>query len=806
MTDTGSAVRWLAGLDEAGLAELFERRPDVIAGVAPRDLDELAQRLRHPMSVARALRALPLAHVQLAEAVQAIGAGTTSRGKLAQLLSGTGPQHRAEVDWVVDDLVAWGVLAADGERLDVPRALAEVFPSPLGLGPPVRDLLRDRAVEAMRRVQIRLGVACQKSRDDTVDALVTHFSHAGNVRAILIRAPGEVQDYLLSMARGSRRPAAAPVDYDGDYPDEDDGYDDVLEVVTSYDPQSYHRRNTAMQWASEHGLVFAGPYSLGWQMPAEIALALRGPHYRAPFTPERPLVLIRPVDHARVEVDSAAAATQFADRALALLDHMVRAPVTSLKTGGIGTRELMKLAKVTAAGEVATRLVLELADAAGLLEHTEKTVTVSADFARWRADDPGDRFAELLAAWWAFGGTPTQTRDADGKPWRAVGRPGNCAGCREGRVVAIETLAGVDGAAEPASLAAAAFWLRPLAHVFEEEIPFATVLGEAELLGVVAHGALTVLGRVLCDGDAKTLRAHASGLLPQSADRATFGADLTVYVAGAPSAGVSALLDSAADREGHGGAVTWRFSPASVRRALDDGTTGTELGQRLAEIATGDLPQPLRYLLSDVARRHGNLRLSTAVSCVRSDDVALLAEVAADRKLVKLGLRLLAPTVLASERELGEVLTTLRKAGYFPMPEDTHGQDVGRAGTDHAPVALRLVRAGVVRAQPAPADPRAVAALLRRPASAQPESSTEQQLAELAVALTVSEIRQLAHAIDTQTRVAIEYRSAAGSITARVVDNAQLADGTLYAWCELRRDERAFTVERILSVAAVMNH
>lgn len=114
-------------------------------------------------------------------------------------------------------------------------------------------------------------------------------------------------------------------------------------------------------------------------------------------------------------------------------------------------------------------------------------------------------------------------------------------------------------------------------------------------------------------------------------------------VVGAPSAQVSSLLDSCADREGRGGATIWRLSPVSVRRALDDGTTGPELEQLLSSIANAELPQPLRYLIADVARRHGSLRVSPAISVIRSEDTALLAEVAADRKLKRLGLRLLAP-------------------------------------------------------------------------------------------------------------------------------------------------------------------
>jgi hypothetical protein len=81
-------------------------------------------------------------------------------------------------------------------------------------------------------------------------------------------------------------------------------------------------------------------------------------------------------------------------------------------------------------------------------------------------------------------------------------------------------------------------------------------------------------------------------------------------------------------------------------------------------------PQPLRYLIRDVGRRHGELRLSAALSVIRSDDIARLAEAAVDRSLRHLGLRLVAPTVLTSRAPMDEAMAALRKAGYLPMPEE----------------------------------------------------------------------------------------------------------------------------------------
>ncbi|OKJ16850.1 hypothetical protein AMK19_01450 [Kitasatospora sp. CB01950] len=63
------------------------------------------------------------------------------------------------------------------------------------------------------------------------------------------------------------------------------------------------------------------------------------------------------------------------------------------------------------------------------------------------------------------------------------------------------------------------------------------------------------------------------------------------------------LLDSAADRETAGTASVWRFSPGSVRRALDAGLTPDAITADLTGVAVEPFPQPLSYLIQDTARR-----------------------------------------------------------------------------------------------------------------------------------------------------------------------------------------------------------
>lgn len=775
---------WLGRLSEVELGVLLDRRADVLAGVRPRDLRELAQRLWHPHSLVTALRDSSLPCLQLAEAAQALGEGCT-RTALADLLDGDGADHRGVVDRVADELIATAVIVCDGpDRLVLPSALAQIFSSPLGLGQPLAVLLGERSVDAMRRVQSGLGVEKQKNRADTVACLLAYFADPQRVRALVAGAPEDVAQYLIRLA--------------SDPEDEEDGYD----------PHRYRLRQTVRTWATERGLLIGEQWGWDLRMPAEVALALRGPGYRAPFTAQRPEAVIRPIDRERAARDCAVVAMTFADQLAAVLDHLARTPLPALKSGGVGAREIGKLAKATTTDEVALRLMLELADAMSLLARAEQAVVVSDEFGAWRDLEPAGRFAAALAAWWRLGATPTETRDADGKAVPALTRPSDCAGCLAARVALLDVLSGLDGASNCADVAQVALWQRPLVHVVaqDEHAPLSTIWREAELLGVIVDDALSDLGHALREGTTDDLIKRAGELLPPSANHATFGSDLTAYVVGAPSAQVSALLDSCAARESRGSATTWRFSSASIRRALDEDTPGDVLTATLAEIATGPLPQPLCYLIADAARRHGHLRLSNATTCIISDDAALLAQLASDRKLTKYGLRLLAPTVLASDTTLGKLLDVLRGAGYFPVADavEPSGQRTARRPTA-LPKRARNTDHGN-HPEPRATDPRTAAAeLLRRSASkdsSEVANPTEDLLFRLAKSLSVPEIRQLAHAIDAKSRVCIDYVSAGGGATRRIIDQPELVGGSLYAWCELRADDRIFTVSRIQSVTA----
>jgi hypothetical protein len=241
-----------------------------------------------------------------------------------------------------------------------------------------------------------------------------------------------------------------------------------------------------------------------------------------------------------------------------------------------------------------------------------------------------------------------------------------------------------------------------------------SALVEAAALGVTGLDAMTSYGRVALaesqrDPDEDPLGIRAGNgqphddllvaldpLLPAPVDHVLVQADLTVVVPGPPELGLAAELALMADAESRGGATVYRVTPDSVRRALDAGYAAADVQGLFRRRSRTPLPQTLEYLIDDVARRHGGLRVGNAGAYVRGEDEALMSEVFADRRLIPLSLRRLAPTVLASPYSTARVLDALRDAGYAPVPEDATGAAVlTRAKSPRAPT------------RPAPRGPRA---------------------------------------------------------------------------------------------------
>ncbi|MBM0239316.1 helicase-associated domain-containing protein [Micromonospora sp. ATA32] len=581
-----SLITHLAGLTPEQLGGLIARRPEALLPPEPATMTELAERLSAPHLIGVALLGLSRPELQIAEALAALGDGC-DRAELAAALGVA--TDDADLDATLVGLGEVAVAWLDGDRLrTVP--LGHVWPCPLGLGAPLSAVLAKQRAEDLRRIARTLGVPVGTQKAVTVRNLSAWLADGANVREISATAPADTRELLHQLA------------WEGPYLDE------PLYL--------YGRRKGPVQWAVEHGLIHvAAHWGAPLQMPCEVALALRGADYRLSFDPVPPSAPTAQVDGKAVERESASASGTALARMVNLLEECGRMPVAPLKTGGVGVRELRRLAKAIGDSAEHVRLWLELGMTTGLLAPTEAGLLPTEAYDAWSDQQPAEQLTGLLAGWLSSEGAPLHQPAGAGQPVPALVRTADSAAMPLLRAAVLGVSAGLPPGAAAVDVEAVislARWRNPLLvdHLEDTTGLVGGVWWEAQLLGAVAHGALSDLGRALAADQPQQLAAVLDRLLPPAEETVLLQADLTAVVVGTPSRTLAALLDAAADREARGGASTWRFSPASVRRALDAGGSESELLTALRDRATGArVPQPLEYLINDTARRHGAIRV-----------------------------------------------------------------------------------------------------------------------------------------------------------------------------------------------------
>jgi hypothetical protein len=180
----------------------------------------------------------------------------------------------------------------------------------------------------------------------------------------------------------------------------------------------------------------------------------------------------------------------------------------------------------------------------------------------------------------------------------------------------------------------------------------------------------------------------------------------------------------------------------------------------------------------------------------------LLAEIAAHRRLARLGLRLLAPTVLASAAPAEKTLASLRDAGYAPVPVD----DTGEIAVRREPAGGRLILlpgGHVAELDPAPLllepapDPREHAKRLLVNGEPIPSGGqTWALIGRMATRLPTAQQSLLGFVVDRGFRALITLSD---GVTA-TVSHGELRSGVLDAWCEEAGDYLEFPLAEIASV------
>jgi hypothetical protein len=464
-------------------------------------------------------------------------------------------------------------------------------------------------------------------------------------------------------------------------------------------PAAQAGRTTA-RWLLEHHLLV--PVSTDRvALPREVGLVLREGrlHRSTELTP--PDIEARTVSL----VDGAAGGA--ASECLTHVDELAAAwgadPPRVLRAGGLSVRDLRVTQLALDLDPEHTAFVVELAYAAGLVADDGEVVPVwapTSEIDEWSSSEAGHRWATLALAWLGSTRAPhlVGRRSTGTGPANALGPDVQWPAIRAIRREVLRELASLEQGSAPdrGSLRERLAWRRPnrSAAVLDEAVE--AILREADWLGVTGRGALSEAGRALLDSpdSVDDVAACMAAHLPSPVDHILVQADLTAVAPGPLVGGLGSFMRLAADVESRGGATVYRFTPESVRRALDAGWTAADFTETVRRSSRTPVPQPLEYLVSDVARKHGQTRIGGAAAYIRSDDEAVLDTMLASRDLAPLRLRRLAPTVLVSSADPRVLVDLLRDNGFAPVHEGQDGTVV------HAETPRR--RAGSRRRGPGP--------------------------------------------------------------------------------------------------------
>src|SRR5699024_1656809 len=324
---------------------------------------------------------------------------------------------------------------------------------------------------------------------------------------------------------------------------------------------------------------------------------------RVQLTPPQPQTTAHDAD----DIDSTAAgeALELLRHAGTVVDSLGTHPVPVLRSGGVGVREIRRLAKELSLAERRVGFLLELLAHADLIrsgvpdplpprDTSDAYWAPASEIDTWLSLPPAERWDVLARAWlrmprriWEIG-----HRDDAGKVVPALSGDLTAPAVAEDRAAVLGRLAEeAPGVAVPAAdLLDSLRWARPRRHA---RLPLGFVeylLAEAQDMGVVAHGALSGPGRALTraadpaatgpapsDPAAVDPAGAMAAAMPEPVDHVLLQADLTMIAPGPLAPDLAAQIPRVAEVESAGAATVYRITEQSLRGALDSGLTGADL-------------------------------------------------------------------------------------------------------------------------------------------------------------------------------------------------------------------------------------
>jgi hypothetical protein len=720
------------------LARLLDARPD-LASPAPADSAQLAGRAVVRTSVVRALDLLD--RLGLAVLTAVVQEGPTDSERVRAVVNAAPASVDATLERLCDLALVWGTPAA----WRATTVVAELLGVPAGPAP-------ERVAGLLSEVDARAR------------AILDHLDES--------EAAGSVEETRVPVRPGQ---ATTPTEH--------------LLVRTLLVPRG--DRHVVVPW--------------------NVQLHLRGGHSTRDRVDEVPA--LAESDRATESIDRAAAGAAFelTRRTEMLLEHWAASPPAGLRAGGLGVSDLRAAAVLLHADTAMAALVVETAAAAGLLalgmnDELDSAWLPTDAYDAWAARSTAERWTVLARAWLD---NPRLLSAVGGREDTGPGRSGPVnalsaglerawlPGDRRSVLAELATLAPghalAAGTGVPA-LVARLQWRHPRRPAARLAL-VATLLDEAAAVGMVGLGALPAYARtLLAGGDPVPV---LDPLLPPPVDHVLIQADLTAVAPGPLERSFAHRLGLLADVESRGGATVYRFSADSVRRAFDSGWSAVEVKEFLRETSRTPVPQALDYLVEDVSRRFGTLRVGVAESFLRSDDETALTELLHHRDAASLRLRRIAPTVVVSDVPVQVLLPRLRELGAAPVVEAADGTvRVARPEEFRARTPKHARTAGRDAARQAARTAAVVAAVRAgdRAAAERPSRGPATTPADV--------MALLREAVEARSEVWIGYLDNHGTSSERIVRPVEVGGGQLSAYDERTDEVRTFAIHRITQARA----
>jgi len=545
-------------------------------------------------------------------------------------------------------------------------------------------------------------------------------------------------------------------------------------------------------------------------LPREVAIYLRGNTVHRELETSQPSVTGTKRDSRNVQLAAIANITTFLRWTEEVLNFWAQEPATALRSGGLGVRDLKELSLHLGVDESCTAFVAEVAYLSGLLTiDPDDKILPTHQFDIWLTQNASVKWQLLASAWLSTSRVSGLVGKEGSKNVAPLGPELDRSSAATTRRLTLTLLQeNSQIAVDIDSLFAAATWLAPAKRAGGLQKDYIIwAMREAEWLGITGQGVLSSYGAdFLTGGDSTSVDTD----LPKAVDHILIQSDNTAIAPGPLEHEVAQELALIADVESRGGATVFRFSEGSIRRGLDHGRTGEEISKFLAKTSKTPMPQPLEYLIADVAKKHGKLRVGNTASFIRCEDSALITQILGDKRLDVLGLRKIAPEVLICGHDATEAMNILRSCGYLPAAEDSRGLLLSGPRIQRAQTKARPPR--IIGEYERP-DEIAIEGALRTLRTGEKSSRKQSTMRNIATEALGSLPRSTANETlellsdylqnQPTKSLSIGYADNNGLVSHRIIDPLKLSAGSLVARDHATGEVQTFRIARITGVAAL---